>query len=54
MATWPTEPVWTDPTTLNKGNEYNASDGVTASDMNAIIQNLQYLQQNLMRYLLNF
>lgn len=43
MALWPTEPAWTPPSTLNKGNEYTSQDGVTIADMNAIIENLIYL-----------
>lgn len=43
MSMWPTNPSWTDPTTLNNGKKYGILDGVTASDMNTIIQNLLYL-----------
>lgn len=45
MAKWPTEPTWTPPSTLNKGNEYASQDGVTITDMNAIIKNLIYLHK---------
>lgn len=45
MAKWPTEPKWTPPSTLNKGNEYTSQDGVTITDMNAIIKNLIYLHK---------
>lgn len=42
MASWPSNPTWTDPATINNGNQYNAADGVTADDMNAIIKDLIY------------
>lgn len=45
MSTWPTSPVWNDPTLINSGNMYESADGVTASDFNAIIENLMYLVQ---------
>lgn len=45
MALWPTEPEWTPPSSLNKGNEYTSQDGVTIADMNAIIKNLIYLNK---------
>ncbi len=45
MPTWPTIPTWSDPTEINKGNRYNARDGVTAADLNLIITNLMYLKE---------
>lgn len=37
---------WVDPTTINQGKEFSASDGVTISDINAIIEDLKYLKEN--------
>lgn len=45
MSTWPTSPEWTDVAQINGGNLYNDNDGVTASDFNAIVENLLYLEQ---------
>lgn len=46
MATWPTTPTWTEPAGINSGNEYAAADGLTATDMNAIVKNIIYLKNN--------
>ena len=43
MAEWPQLPVWTDLEDINRGNQYQASDGITFEDLNNIIQNLLYL-----------
>ena len=45
MANWPDSPSWSDPKTINAGNQYNAADGVLYTDMNKIISNLLYLKQ---------
>ena len=45
MANWPDSPGWSDPKTINAGNQYNAADGVLYTDMNKIISNLLYLKQ---------
>ena len=45
MANWPDSPSWSDPKTINSGNQYNAADGVLYTDMNKIISNLLYLKQ---------
>lgn len=44
MATWPTNPDWTDISNINAGNEYVAADGLTEGAMNAIVKNLEYLK----------
>ena len=46
MANWPDSPSWSDPKTINAGNQYNAADGVLYTDMNKIISNLLYLKQH--------
>lgn len=46
MAIWPVVPVWKNPSEINDGNQYNVSDGVTAEDMNNIIEDLIYLKEN--------
>ena len=45
MSNWPDSPSWSDPKTINAGNQYNAADGVLYTDMNKIISNLLYLKQ---------
>lgn len=53
MAKWPDTPVYTPITNINKGNEYQEADGLIAADINAIIENMEYLKQNqvdLVRY----
>lgn len=45
MANWPDSPSWSDPKTINAGNQYNAADGVLYTDMNKIVANLLYLKQ---------
>lgn len=45
MANWPDSPEWSDPKTINSGNQYDAADGVLYTDMNKIISNLLYLKQ---------
>lgn len=44
MAAWPQNPTWTKIANINNGQRYTAPDGVTDSDMNAIIQNMIYLK----------
>ena len=46
MPTWPTNPEWIDILNINKGNEYVAADGVTVTDMNAIVNDLLFLYRN--------
>lgn len=46
MPNWPINPQWTEPSTFNGGKEYNAFDGVTFDDMNAIINNLMFLRNS--------
>ena len=43
--TWPTDPVWNDPSLINAGNEYEAADGVIYDDFNKIIKDLIYLKK---------
>lgn len=45
MAKWPTTPTWHEPTEINGGEMFNAPDGVTDDDFNAIIENLLYLER---------
>ena len=44
MSLWPTDPVWTDPATINNGSEYTASEGLRASDLNIIVKALLWLK----------
>ena len=44
MAAWPQSPPWNKVSTINQGKKYTAADGVTASDMNKIIQNMIHLK----------
>lgn len=46
MAKWPDTPVYTPIANINKGNEYQEADGLTAADMNAIVENIDYLYNN--------
>lgn len=45
MAVWPEIPEWQDPTDINKGNLYEAQDGLTFADLNKMLQNLLYLKE---------
>lgn len=38
--------VWIDPATINGGQEYNSSDGMTIDDINTIIEDLKYLKKH--------
>lgn len=46
MAKWPDTSVYTPIENINKGNEYQEADGLTAADMNAIVENIDYLYNN--------
>lgn len=46
MAKWPDTSVYTPIININKGNEYQEADGLTAADMNAIVENIDYLYNN--------
>lgn len=46
MATWPTSPTWSDVSGVNKGNEYAGGDGIYYSDLNIIVNNLEYLHKD--------
>lgn len=46
MGAWPTDPSWVDLENINKGNEYNAGDGVTYGDLNGMMTNLLYLSNH--------
>lgn len=46
MAKWPDTSVYTPIKNINKGNEYQEADGLTAADMNAIVENIDYLYNN--------
>ena len=46
MATWPTSPAWSDINGVNKGNEYAGGDGIYYSDLNIIVNNINYLHNN--------
>lgn len=46
MAKWPDTPIYTPIANINKGNEYQEADGLTAADMNIIVKNIDYLYNN--------
>lgn len=46
MATWPTSPMWSDINGVNKGNEYAGGDGIYYSDLNIVVNNINYLYKN--------
>lgn len=46
MATWPTSPTWSDVSGVNKGNEYAGGDGIYYSDLNIIVNNINYLYKD--------
>ena len=45
MAKWPDNPVYTPLSEINKGNEYEPADGIVAKDINAFIENVDYLNK---------
>lgn len=45
MAQWPQKPKWNALGSINAGNEYKPADGITADDMNRIIENMTYLRK---------
>lgn len=45
MAGWPAKPQWNSLSTINAGVQYLPVDGVTADDMNKIIENMTYLKK---------
>lgn len=46
MASWNNNPSWVSPSGFNRGNTYQAADGVTYNDINSIIEDLIYLYQH--------
>ena len=46
MATWPTSPTWSDISGVNKGNEYAGGDGIYYSDLNIVVNNINYLYKD--------
>lgn len=46
MATWPTSPTWSDVSGVNKGNEYAGGDGIYYSDLNIVVNNINYLYKD--------
>lgn len=46
MVKWPDTLVYTPIENINKGNKYQEADGLTAADMNAIVENIDYLYNN--------
>lgn len=46
MSNWSNNPNWTDITTINKGNEYAGGDGIYYSDLNIVVNNINYLYKN--------
>ena len=47
MAQWPTDPNYTPLTQINKGNEFDAGDGLIADDVNKIVKNtVAYVKAN--------
>lgn len=47
MSKWPDNPTWIDPSSINKGNEYVGGDGIYYSDLNAIVNDLIVIRQQL-------
>lgn len=47
MAKWPDNPVYTPLSEINKGNEYEPADGIVAKDINAFIENVDYLNKTI-------
>ena len=47
MAKWPDNPVYTPLSEINKGNEYEPADGIVAKDINAFIENVDYLNKTM-------
>lgn len=45
MAQWPQKPKWNNVSNINAGNKYLPADGITADDMNKIIENMTYLRK---------
>ena len=47
MAQWPTDPNYTPLSQINKGNEFDAGDGLIADDVNKIVKNaVAYVKAN--------
>lgn len=46
MAKWPTSPTWRDISGVNKGNEYAGGDGIYYSDLNIVVNNINYLYKD--------
>ena len=47
MAQWPTNPDYSPLTQINKGNEFDAGDGLIADDVNKIVKNtVAYVKAN--------
>lgn len=47
MTKWPDNPVYTPLSEINKGNEYEPADGIVAKDINAFIENVDYLNKTM-------
>jgi hypothetical protein len=45
MAEWNENPSWNGQQAINNGEQYSPNDTVTPEDMNAFVENLQYLYQ---------
>ena len=46
MSNWSNNPNWTDITKINKGNEYAGGDGIYYSDLNIVVNNINYLYKD--------
>lgn len=46
MSNWSNNPNWTDITTINNGNEYAGGDGIYYSDLNIVVNNINYLYKD--------
>lgn len=46
MGNWPVNPPWTDPATINTGNEFESADGLTNEDINKIVKDLIYMYRH--------
>ena len=47
MSNWNESPDWNSPSTINGGKEFSAADGLLASDVVRIVENIVYLYNNL-------
>lgn len=46
MSKWSDNPTWSDISGVNKGNEYAGGDGIYYSDLNIVVNNINYLYKD--------